>query len=288
MTRFGTVALVGSPNAGKSTLLNNLIGEKISIVSPKVQTTRSVIRGIAISKDTQIVFFDTPGLFKPFRKLEKSIVKAAWHGLHEADYILMLFDSIKGITDNDIIIIKNLQNQGIPCSAVLNKVDKVDKPKLLELTNKLAHYSLFEEIFMISALTGEKVKELSEILFDKMPEGEWHFSEDEITDAPSKFLAQEFTREQVFLKLHKEIPYNVAVETEAWEEQPDGSLKINQVIYVMKPSQKAIVVGKSGEMIKTIGMEARKNIADLLDKKVHLYLFVKIKENWVDIPELCM
>lgn len=288
MQKFGTVAIVGSPNAGKSTLLNNLVGVKISIVSPKVQTTRSTIKGICIKDNTQIVFIDTPGIFKPKKKLEKSIVKQAWTGTHNADIILMLIDSTKGITENDKMIIKELAKEEVPCYVALNKVDIIKKDKLLAIAQELSEFNLFKEIFMISAQTGERVEALTNVLFNDMQEGEWQFSEEDLTDSPLKFLAQEFTREQIFLLLDKELPYNIAVETDKWYVDETGKTIIYQTIYVTKDSQKAIILGKGGSMIKKIGMRARKNIQQLIDSGVHLQLFVKVKENWVDNPELCL
>lgn len=286
--KFGIVAIAGSPNAGKSTLLNYLIGTKISIVSPKVQTTRSAIRGVAIKGDAQIMFVDTPGIFKPSRKLEKSIVKNAWSGVYEADFIVFMIDATKPIGENDEIIIGNLKKNNRKSVAVINKIDLVNKSKLLLMIDKLSSYEVFEEIFMISALKGDKVSELSDKLFDMIPEGNWRFSEDDITDAPLRFLAQEMTREQIFNLISKELPYSIAVETDHWENLPNNVTKISQVIYVTKASHKAIIIGKSGHMLKTIGSEARKSIEELIGNKVYLKLFVKVKENWVDNNDLCV
>lgn len=288
MKKYGVVAIVGSPNAGKSTLLNNLIGAKIAIVSPKVQTTRSTMKGIAVKDNSQIVFLDTPGIFRPERKLEKTIVKHAWSGAHEADVILLLIDATRGVTENDEMIIRNLAKEEVPVYVAINKVDAVKKEKLFGIAEKLASYNYLREIFMISAFKGDKVESLTTLLFDAMPEGDWQFSEEDLTDSPMKYIAQEFTREQIFNLLDRELPYNIAVETEKWETEEDGRVVINQVIYVTKESQKAIVLGKGGSMVKKIGMNARRNISALLGVKVSLYLFVKVKENWVEDPDLCI
>ncbi|MBN9543381.1 MAG: GTPase Era, partial [Alphaproteobacteria bacterium] len=216
------------------------------------------------------------------------IVKHDWSGAHKAEVILLIIDSTTGTTENDEMIIKSISKEEVPCYVALNKVDKIKKDKLFNMAEKLAEFNVFKEIFMISAQTGERVDVLTDILFDSMPEGEWQFSEDEMTDAPMKFIAQEFTREQIFLLLDKELPYNMAVETDKWEVDENGKTIIYQTIYVIKDSQKAIVLGKGGSMIKKIGMNSRKNIQKLLDGPVHLQLFIKIKENWVEIPDLCL
>ncbi|MDD2839838.1 MAG: GTPase Era [Rickettsiales bacterium] len=279
-----TVAIAGAPNAGKSTLTNYFVGEKVSIISPKVQTTRDLIRGIFIEGDTQIVFVDTPGVFIPkkARLLERKIVKTAWSGIRDAELVCLLIDATEGFKDKVKTILNEFKKKEINNILVLNKVDAVKKPNLLELTTRITdYYPDFKEIFMISAKTGEGVDKLKEYLLKQAKEGEWAFKEDEITDAPIKFLASEITREKLFLKLEEELPYAVDVETEKWEEFDNGDIKIQQVIYVTKENQKSIILGKKGQLIKEIGMESRQELGKFLNRKVHLFLFVKLKENWV-------
>lgn len=280
-----TVALAGAPNAGKSTLTNYLVGEKVSIISPKVQTTRDLIRGIFVEGNTQIIFIDTPGVFIPkkARLLERKIVKTAWSGIRDAELACLLIDSTEGFTQKIKMILDEFKKKEINNILVLNKVDLVKKPKLLDLTKQITdYYPDFKEIFMISAKTGEGVDKLKEYLVKQAVEGEWVFKDDEITDAPIKFLASEITREKLFLKLNQELPYAVDVETENWEEFNNGDIKIQQVIYVLKENQKSIILGKRGQLIKEVGSEAREEIGKFLNRKVHLFLFVKIKEDWVE------
>ena len=280
-----TVALAGAPNAGKSTLTNYLVGEKISIISPKVQTTRDLIRGVFVEGDTQIILVDTPGVFIPkkARLLERKIVKTAWSGIRDAELVCLLIDATEGFNNKIKIILDEFKKKEINNILVLNKVDAVKKPTLLELTKKITdYYPDFKEIFMISAKTGEGVDKLKQYILNQATEGEWVFKNDELTDIPLKFLASEITREKLFLKLDKELPYNVDVETEKWEEFDNGDIKIQQVIYVSRENQKSIILGKRGQLIKEVGTEARQELSKFLEKKVHLFLFVKLKTDWIE------
>ena len=280
-----TVALAGAPNAGKSTLTNYLVGEKISIISPKVQTTRDLIRGVFVEDNTQIILVDTPGVFIPkkARLLERKIVKTAWSGIRDAELVCLLIDATEGFNNKIKIILDEFKKKEINNILVLNKVDAVKKPTLLELTKKITdYYPDFKEIFMISAKTGEGVDKLKQYILNQATEGEWVFKNDELTDIPLKFLASEITREKLFLKLDKELPYNVDVETEKWEEFDNGDIKIQQVIYVSRENQKSIILGKRGQLIKEVGTEARQELSKFLEKKVHLFLFVKLKADWIE------
>ena len=283
-TKCGTVALIGEPNAGKSTLLNRLIGQKISIVTPKVQTTRTTIRGIVNIDQSQMIFIDTPGIFKAGKKLERAIVRSAWSGLEEADIICMLFDAKKPISENIEHIIKTLKNNSNKhFIAVINKIDVVDKKSLLALTETINNFNIFNKIFMISALGGTGVLDMVNHLIVNTPENPWSYNNDELTDTSTREIAQEITREQLFLQLNKEIPYSLKVETDQWEEKEDGSTLIHQSIFVMKQSQKAIVLGNKGTKIKEVGRKARHEISQLLDNTpVHLFLHVKVREDWID------
>lgn len=287
--RSAVIALIGSPNAGKSTLLNQVIGAKISIVSPKVQTTRISINGICmVDNTTQLVFVDTPGIFtNPKRSFERSIVKAAWQGMADTDIIALLVDASKKQLDEDSkAIIQTLKDQEKKAILVLNKIDKVPHEKLLPLIAELNISGIFVETFMVSALNGDGVEDLKAYFASQATSQPWLFPEDQISDAPLRFMAEEITREKCFLRCHKEIPYALTVTTENWEEKPDGSVKINQVIYVQKENQKMILLGKGGQMIRKIGEEARKELTDILEQKVHLFLFVKVRENWMDNPDI--
>lgn len=280
-----TVAIAGAPNAGKSTLTNYFVGEKVSIISPKVQTTRDLIRGVFIDGNTQIIFVDTPGVFIPkkARLLERKIVKTAWSGIRDAELTCLLIDATEGFKEKIKIILDEFKKKEINNILVLNKVDAVKKPKLLELTKQITdYYPSFKEIFMISAKTGEGVDKLKQYLLGQAKEGDWVFKDDEITDAPIKFLASEITREKLFLKLDQELPYSVDVETEKWEEFENGDIKIQQVIYITKENQKSIILGKRGQLIKQIGIEVREELSKFLNRKIHLFLFVKVKEKWVE------
>ncbi len=284
-TRCAFVALVGAPNAGKSTLLNYLVGAKISIVTPKVQTTRGRITAIAMAGPAQLVFVDTPGIFEPKRRLEKAMVAAAWSGARDADLIVVLVDAKRGLDKDTRRILDGLGKAGRSAVLALNKIDLVKRESLLGLAAKLEQAGLFQRVFMISALTGDGVGDLREYLAGEAPEGPWLYPEDQLADVPERLLAAEITREKLFLQLHQELPYAATVETESWEERPDGSVRIGQVIYLLAASQKPIVLGKGGHRIKSIGAAARAELEELLDRKVHLFLFVKVRPKWLDDPE---
>jgi GTPase len=284
-TRCGFVALIGAPNAGKSTLLNTLVGTKVAIVSPKVQTTRSRVLGIATEGATQIVFVDTPGIFKPRRRLDRAMVAAAWAGAAEGDLVLLLVDSsLKGVREESRAIVEKLAQTQRKAILILNKIDAVRHEVLLTLAAELNASGVFTDTFMISALTGSGVADLRRHLAGHLPEGPWLFPEDQVSDMPMRLLAAEITREKLFLRLQQELPYAVAVETEDWEEQKDGSVRISQIIYVQRPGQKAIVLGHGGQMIKAVGTAARLELEEITEQRVHLSLFVKVRENWLDDP----
>ena len=283
-TRSGFVALIGAPNAGKSTLLNKLVGAKVSIVSHKVQTTRALIRGVAIKDDAQIVFMDTPGIFQPKRRLDRAMVTAAWGGARDADLVCFLIDARKGIRVEEEAILEQLGSVRQPKWLILNKVDTVEPPKLLELTAELSKRGNFDKTFMISALNGSGCDDLLVALANAMKPGPWFYPEDQISDLPIRSLAAEVTREKLYERLHQELPYASTVETEKWEERKDGSARIEQVIYVERDSQKKIVLGHRGETIKAISTAARKEISELAEQPVHLFLFVKVRKNWGDDP----
>ena len=284
-TRSGFVALIGAPNAGKSTLVNRLVGAKVSIVSHKVQTTRAIVRGIATVDRTQIVFVDTPGIFSPRRRLDRAMVTTAWGGAKDADIVLVLIDAERGLVGDAAKLIEALDQVHHPKILILNKVDQVKRESLLALTAAANEKATFERTFMISALDGSGVDDLANFLAERLPEGPWYYPEDQISALPMRQLAAEVTREKLYLRLHQELPYSSHVETESWEEKKDGSVRIEQVIYVERDSQKKIVLGKGGDAIKAIGQAARKEISEILDQKVHLFLFVKVRENWGDDPE---
>lgn len=283
--RCGFIALVGAPNAGKSTLLNALVGTKVAIVTPKVQTTRALLRGIAIVGGAQLVFIDTPGIFQPRRRLDRAMVTTAWGGARDADVVAVLIDPKKGLDEEATAILDQLGQISQPKVLILNKVDLVQKPVLLALTKTANDKATFVTTFMISALTGSGVEDVKTWFAEHVPEGPWHFPADEISDAPMRQMAAEITREKLYLKLHQELPYQSTVETETWQERKDGSVRIEQTIYVERESQRKIVLGKGGGAIKAIGEAARKEIAMFLEQKVHLFLFVKVRENWGDDPE---
>ncbi|HZB38612.1 MAG TPA: GTPase Era [Beijerinckiaceae bacterium] len=284
-TRCGFVALIGAPNAGKSTLLNALVGSKVSIVSRKVQTTRTVVRGIAIEGQAQIVFVDTPGIFKPKRRLDRAMVTSAWGGAGDADVVCLLVDVRKGVDEENEAILGRLAEVRRPRMLVLNKIDLIERPKLLELAAALNARLSFEETFMVSALTGDGVGDLKRKLAALMPPGPWLYPEDQISDAPLRMLAAEITREKIYERLHEELPYRSTVETDQWQQREDGSVRIEQTIFVERESQRKIVLGKGGQTIKAIGQAARKEIAEIAEAPVHLFLFVKVRENWADDPE---
>lgn len=283
--RCGYVALVGAPNAGKSTLLNQLVGAKVSIVSPKVQTTRSRILGIAIDGAAQLVFIDTPGIFAPKRRLERAMVAAAWAGTEDADVVVVLADATRGVDADTARIVDGLKSAGRRAILALNKIDRVAPLTLLPLADRLSREGIFDAVFMISGLTGDGVGELKGRLAASAPPGPWLFPEDQLTDLPQRLIAAETTREQVFLQLRQELPYATMVETDAWEEQKDGGVKITQTIHVQRDSQKAIVLGKGGRQIKLIGARARAELERVMGRRVHLFLFVRVTEDWTEDRE---
>ncbi len=284
-TSCGYVALVGAPNAGKSTLLNRLVGRKLAIVTPKVQTTRTRLLGIAIVGATQLILVDTPGIFAPRRRLDRAMVAAAWAGMADADRIVLLADAARPDDPDTHRIIERLTASGRRAVLALNKIDLVRRDKLLAIADALFRRASFDEVFMISSLTGDGVEDLKRHLAAAMPPGPWLFPEDQLSDAAERWLAAEITREQVFLQLHDELPYAATVESEAWEERADGSVKIDQVIYVRRAGQRAIVLGDKGVRIKAIGSRARAELEHLLERRVHLFLFVKVRDNWIEDPE---
>jgi GTP-binding protein Era len=284
-TRCGFVALIGAPNAGKSTLINALVGTKVSIVTPKVQTTRTLIRGIAIEGAAQLIFVDTPGIFSPRRRLDRAMVGTAWGSTQDADLVAVLIDSKKGFTEDEETILKPLADIRAPKVLVLNKVDLIAKLDLLTLTQKLNERTTFAATFMISALSGDGVSDLKTWFAAHVPPGPWLYPEDQISDAPMRQLAAEITREKLYLRLHQELPYQSTVETEGWKELRDKSVRIEQTIYVERESQRKIVLGKGGQTIKAIGAAARTDIAAAVEAPVHLFLHVKVREGWGDDPE---
>ena len=287
-TRAGFVALIGAPNSGKSTLLNALVGAKVSIVSRKVQTTRARVLGIAIEGAAQIAFVDTPGIFAPRKRLDRAMVAAAWQGVEDADLVALLVDAHAGARSTDAeteAILAKLAESKRKAVLVLNKVDLVNPPQLLGLAERLNRSGSFTDTFMVSALTGDGVGDLRRHFAKAMPEGPWLYPEDQISDMPDRLLAAELVREQLFETLHQELPYALTVETEAWEERNDGSVKIDCTIFVERDSQRAIVLGKGGERIKAAGAAARKELEALFERRVHLFLFVKVRDKWQDDPE---
>jgi GTPase len=284
-THSGFVALVGAPNAGKSTLVNRLVGTKVSIVTHKVQTTRAIVRGIATHRDAQIVLLDMPGIFKPRRALDRAMVSTAWGGAKDADIVLVLIDAERGIKGDADMILDTLAEVRQPKILVLNKVDQVRPESLLKLTTEVNARADFARTFMVSALTGSGYPDLLDYLAEALPVGPWYYPEDQVSDLPMRQLAAEITREKLYLRLHQELPYSSHIETERWQEKKDGSVRIEQVIYVERDSQKKIVLGHKGETIRAIGQAARMEIAGILEQKVHLFLFVKVRENWGNDPE---
>ncbi len=283
--RTGFIAVLGAPNAGKSTLINRAVGTKVSIVSPKVQTTRTRIIGILMRGACQLLFIDTPGIFEPRRRLDRAMVAAAWNGAEDADGILLLIDAMRGIDEDSRRILDQLKQHGLRTWLAINKTDAVKKPALLQLTQSLSDEELFDEVFMISAKTGDGVEDLLDALADAAPPGPWMYPPDQISDMPERQLAAEITREQLYLQLRQELPYAATVETETWEDRDDGSIAIGQVVFVERESQRAIILGKGGQRIRAIGTAARKELARLLDCPVHLNLFVKVRGKWGDDPE---
>jgi GTP-binding protein Era len=283
-TTCGFIALVGAPNAGKSTLLNSLVGSKVSIVTHKAQTTRSQIRGVVTEGVTQMIFVDTPGIFAPKRRLDRAMVNSAWSGAGDADLVAFIVDADRGITPELEALVEGLANIRHPKVLVLNKIDTVKRESLLELSQKLNESLRFERTFMISALKGHGVQDMMDYCKRVMPLGPWHFPEDHLTDLSLALTAAEVTREKLFLRIHDEIPYNAHVENERFQIQPDGSYRIEQVIYVTRDTHKKIILGAGGQTIKAIGAEARAELMEMFENKVHLFLFVKVRENWGDDP----
>jgi GTP-binding protein Era len=283
-TAAGFAALIGAPNAGKSTLLNNLVGSKVSIVSRKVQTTRALVRGIAIEGRAQIVFVDTPGIFQPRRRLDRAMVTSAWGGAGDADVVCFLIDVRKGVDEENEAILKRLADFRQPKILILNKIDTLRRERLLELAQDLNARQRFDHTFMVSALNGDGTDRLKAQLAAMMPDGPWLYPEDQVSDAPLRMLAAEITREKIYERLHEELPYRSTVETDQWQQRADGSVRIEQTIFVERESQRSIVLGKGGQTIKAIGQLARREIAEIAEAKVHLFLFVKVRENWSDDP----
>ncbi|WP_377510957.1 GTPase Era [Octadecabacter sp. R77987] len=286
-TRAGFVALIGEPNAGKSTLLNRMVGAKVSIVTHKVQTTRARIRGVAMAGDAQIVFVDTPGLFAPRRRLDRAMVAAAWSGAADADVIVLMIEAHRGITPGIETILERLAEvgEGRTVALAINKIDRVKSEQLLELTRQMNERYAFADTFMISAEKGHGCDTLRDWLADRMPKGPWLYPEDQIADLPMRMIAAEITREKLTLRLHQELPYQLTVETENWEERKDGSAKIDQIVYVMRDGHKGIVLGNKGETIKAVGKAAREELVAFLGRKVHLFLQVKVRPNWLEESE---
>lgn len=283
-TRCGFVALIGAPNAGKSTVTNNFVGSKVSIVSPKVQTTRTLVKGIGIYENTQIIFIDTPGIFKPKRRLDRAMVASSWDGAGDADIVVLVVDAKRGFDNETRAIVEKLNKTKTEAVLLLNKIDLIQKEKLLGLSAEINAAGKFKETFMVSALDGKYMDEFYKYLADNLPESPWYYPEEQISDMPLKLLAAEIVREKLFLFLRQELPYALTVEPELWERREDGSVRAEITIYVERDNQKIIVLGKGGSMIKRIGQAARKEIEELLEERVHLFLFVKVRENWIDDP----
>jgi GTPase len=284
-TRCGFVALVGAPNAGKSTLLNALVGSKVSIVTHKAQTTRAQIRGVVTEGLSQVVFIDTPGIFAPKRRLDRAMVDAAWTGAGDADFVAFIVDVERGITPELESLIEGLSNINHPKVLILNKVDLIKRERLLAISEDLNGRLTFEQTFMISAMKGDGVQDFLDWALERIPLGPWHFPEDHLTDLTLALTAAEVTREKLFLRIHDEIPYNATVETEKFTIQKDGSYRIDQVVYVTRDTHKKIVLGAGGQTIKSIGADSRAELMDIFETKVHLFLFVKVREKWGDDPE---
>ena len=284
-TRCGFVALIGAPNSGKSTLTNALVGAKVSIVTHKAQTTRGPVRGIALIGDAQVIFVDTPGIFQPKRRLDRAMFASAWDRAGDADIVVLVIDAQRGLDRSLDTLFKHLPEVRRPIVAVLNKIDQVAKPDLLRLATDLSAIRPFDRVFMLSALTGDGVADLKAYLAEAVPPGPWLFPEDQLTDASLRQSASEITREKLFLRLHEELPYTLTVETADWKELADGSIRIEQTIYVERESQRKIVLGAKGQTIKEVGSAARADIGEMAGVKVHLFLFVKVRERWADDPE---
>lgn len=284
-TRCGFVALIGAPNSGKSTLTNALVGAKVSIVTHKAQTTRGPVRGLVLAGDAQVILVDTPGIFQPKRKLDRAMAQAAWDRAADADIVALVIDAARGLDDKLAPIVEHLPDINRPSLAILNKIDLIKKPDLLKLTAELLALKAFDHVFMVSALTGDGVEDLKAYLAEAVPPGPWLFPEDQLSDASLRQTAAEITREKLFLRLHEELPYALTVETTQWKELKDGSVRIEQTIFVERESQRRIVLGAKGAMIKEIGSAARAEIAEIAGVPVHLFLFVKVRERWGEDPE---
>ncbi|ETR75393.1 GTPase Era [Afipia sp. P52-10] len=284
-TRCGFVALIGAPNVGKSTLVNALVGSKVSIVSSKVQTTRALIRGIVIEDRSQIILVDTPGIFAPKRRLDRAMVTTAWSGAHDADLVCLLLDARKGIDEEAEAVFEKLKQVKHPLFLVINKIDTVARDTLLALAQRANERLSFERTFMIAAISGDGVADLRRAMAETLPAGPFLYPEDQMSDAPLRSLAAEITREKIYRKLHQELPYQSTVETDTWTERKDGSVKIEQTIFVERESQRKIVLGKGGATIKAIGADARRELSELIEQPVHLFLFVKVREHWGDDPD---
>ena len=283
--RCGFIALIGAPNVGKSTLINAIVGAKVTIVSHKVQTTRTLLRGIATQEDAQLVFIDTPGIFQPRRRLDRAMVAGAWTGAGDADIVGAMIDAKRGLDEETSALLERLAGLKQTKILIINKIDLVEKPTLLTLVKEAIERVPFAATFMVSALSGDGIADLKHWLSGHVPVGPWHYPEDQLTDAPLRQLAAEITREKLYLRLHQELPYQSTVETNSWKELKDGSVRIEQTIYVERMSQRKIVLGKGGQTIKAIGAEARREIADIAEQPVHLFLFVKVREAWGNDPE---
>ena len=292
-THCGFCAIIGAPNAGKSTLTNALVGSKVAIVSPKVQTTRMAVKGVAMAGQTQIVFVDTPGIFRPRRRLDRAMVGAAWAGAEDADAVLLVVDAADfalnanspGARDTAAIVTGLKESKGKKTALVLNKIDGMKRTDLLPLMEKFHAEGVFEDVFLVSALNGNGVEDVAKWVAARMPPGPWLYPEDQAADIPMRLLAAEITREKIYHRLHDELPYASAVETEKWEDRKDGSVRIDQIIFVQRDGQKSIVLGKGGQTIKIIGELARKEMEDLFGHRVHLFLFVKVREDWAENRE---
>ena len=284
-TRCGFIALIGAPNAGKSTLTNHLVGSKVSIVTHKVQTTRARMRGIVLHGASQLVFVDTPGIFSPRRRLDRAMIAAAWGGARDADIVVFLIDVARGLNDEASAILKALPQIKVPVVLALNKIDTLARDQLLHLTKDIVEHAEFERVFMICALNGDGIADLKSWLAHNVPPGPWLYPEDQIADAPMRYVAAEITREKLFLRLHQELPYASTVETTTWKRVKKGAVRIEQTIFVERASQKKIVLGKAGRTIKAISMEAREEISQVIEAPVHLFLFVKVREKWGEDPE---
>ncbi len=284
-TRCGFVALIGAPNAGKSTLLNRLVGGKVSIVSHKVQTTRALVRGIMAHENTQIIFVDTPGLFQPKRRLDRAMVNKAWDGAGDSDVVALLIDAQKGVREDEERILANLKDRKQKVILLLNKIDMVKRESLLALVEKISAQVEFEQTFMISAAKGDGCEDLLNYLAKEMAVGPWLYPEDQMSDLPMRQLAAEITREKLFERLHQELPYSLTVETESWKELKGGDVRVEQTVFVQRESHKKILLGKGGQTVKAVSQSARKDLQEMLEQKIHLFLFVKVREKWLDDPE---